>query len=369
MQSIHAPTLEFTKRQNIALETYQTLQHRFSRDGVATYSDLILALPGETYDSFAEGVSTLIAGGQHNRIQFANLSILPNAEMADLAYRERHGFETVITPILNMHGSLSEEPEEVRELQELVVATRAMPRPDWVRARAFAWMTAFLHFDKLMQIPFIVLHEATGIAYRDMIEAFLDVDSGTFPVTASVRDDFLARATEIQAGGPEFRHAPAWLDIWWPDDEYAFIRLAVDGRLDAFLDEGGRILERLARAAGHGTAAALLADAIAVNSAAINRPGRREDVTVAVGHDVLSAWKGALGGQPAAPRPGRFAYRLSRADSSKAELADWCREIVWYGNKKGAYLHAAEALAGTPMPPDARRDGTAGTTLGTAASP
>jgi len=36
------------------LQTYEELQARFTRDRVETYSDLILALPGETYESFVE---------------------------------------------------------------------------------------------------------------------------------------------------------------------------------------------------------------------------------------------------------------------------------------------------------------------------
>ena len=41
------------KRDNISLDAYQEVQRRFAAEGVATYSDLILGLPGETYESFA----------------------------------------------------------------------------------------------------------------------------------------------------------------------------------------------------------------------------------------------------------------------------------------------------------------------------
>jgi len=49
---------------------------------VETYSDLILALPGETYESFANGVSSVVENGQHNRIQLTISPILPNARWA-----------------------------------------------------------------------------------------------------------------------------------------------------------------------------------------------------------------------------------------------------------------------------------------------
>ncbi len=104
MQSIDAETLLAVKRDNISLKTYFELQRRFARDRVETYSDMILGLPGETFDSFADGVSRLIENGQHNRIQFNNLSILPNAEMGNPAYQRRYGMVTVSSEIINIHG-------------------------------------------------------------------------------------------------------------------------------------------------------------------------------------------------------------------------------------------------------------------------
>ena len=89
LQSMDPTTLKSIKRGNISTETYQELQRRFTRDNVETYTDLILGLPGETYESLTNAVSTIIDNGQHNRIQFNNLSVLPNAEMGDPEYQKK----------------------------------------------------------------------------------------------------------------------------------------------------------------------------------------------------------------------------------------------------------------------------------------
>src|SRR5476651_1052406 len=104
MQSVDMPTLEAIKRDNISLNTYMELQRRFTRDKVETYSDLILGLPGETYESFVKGVDLLMENGQHNRIQFNNCSILPNAEMGNPEYQKKYGMVTVESKIINIHG-------------------------------------------------------------------------------------------------------------------------------------------------------------------------------------------------------------------------------------------------------------------------
>jgi hypothetical protein len=122
----------------------------------------------------------VIGNGQHNRIQFNNLSILPNAEMGDPAYLKEYGMETVETKIINIHGALDED--EIPEVQQLVVATKSMSREDWRRSRSFAWMAALVHFDKLVQIPIIVAHELLGVSYRTITESFMHADTARFPV-------------------------------------------------------------------------------------------------------------------------------------------------------------------------------------------
>ena len=185
------------KRDNISLNAYQDLQHRFTKDKIETYTDMIFPLPGETYDSFIDGISRVIENGQHNRIQFGNLSILPNAEMGDLEYQKKFEMEVIETKIINMHGSLI-ETEEIYEHQQLVISTNSMPKKDWVKTRAFCWMSAFLHFDKVMQIPFILLHKLGDITFRELIEVFTMEQVQSFPVLSEIHDSFINAAKRIQ---------------------------------------------------------------------------------------------------------------------------------------------------------------------------
>src|SRR6185369_11162088 len=197
MQSLDPATLKNIKRDNISLETYFELARRFTADKVETYSDIILGLPGETYESFRNGVDKLIRLGQHNRVQFNNLTILPNAEMGNPEYLDRFGMVTVQSEIINIHGTREELDDDVAEVQDLVICTDSMPREAWRRTRMFSWMAAFLHFDKLFQMPMMVACEIGGLSYRDIIEAFLDA-SKEYPVIRSVRDLFEREAVSMQ---------------------------------------------------------------------------------------------------------------------------------------------------------------------------
>lgn len=340
MQSLDKDVLTNIRRQNISLDTYDELQKRFTRDGVVTYSDLILGLPGETYATFVKGVSDLIASGQHNRIQFNNLVILPNTEMANPAYRERFGLETVETQLVNIHGQVVGAEDGTIETQRMVVATAAMPAGDWRRVRAFAWMCALLYFDKLMQIPLTLLNAEGGIPQHRMVERFMAADAASHPTVAAIRDLFLARAAELQGGGFEYHRSRDWLDIFWPDDEYAFIDLSVSGRLDAFYAEAADLLAGLAAPALRGP----LADALRINRALMKQPDQDSDLDVHLDWNVPEVWRGVLTGRPAALARRPRTYRVVRSGGGWSDWTEWCREVVWFGNKKGAYLYPLEGL-------------------------
>lgn len=341
MQTMDPTALENVKRANISLDTYSELQKRFTEEGVVTYSDLILALPGETYDTFANAVSALIESGQHNRIQFNNLSVLPNAEMGDPLYQQKFGMQLVETEILNIHGSRDLAPGDIAETQDLVIATHSMPRDAWRKVRAFAWMAAFLHFDKLLQIPLVVMHETLGVSYREMFEQFMEAKADSYPLIASIARHFLDRAADIQQGGPEYAHSAEWLDIWWPDDEYIFIKLSVNGELEQFYQESGRLLASMVT---DPAMIPILDDALALNRVLVKQPFVTDDVEITLSHNIVEFHGGILRGRPVELQMGRWAYRVVRSTENWPTWDKWCREVVWWGNKKGAYLYGSEAL-------------------------
>jgi radical SAM superfamily enzyme YgiQ (UPF0313 family) len=348
MQSVDMTTLEAIKRDNISLGTYMELQRRFTRDKVETYSDLILGLPGETYESFVKGVDQLMENGQHNRIQFNNLSILPNAEMGDPAYQAKYGMVTVESKIINIHGERVELDDDVPEVQDLVVATAATPPADWRRTRAFCWMTALLHFDKLFQIPLILAHGISGISYRDMIEAFMAADPARYPLIAGINAFFEAEARSIQQGGAEYVFSREYLGIYWPADEYVFVKLTAEGKVDAFYAEAGRLLGETLKARHSSLPMDVIEQAVRLNHALVNQPFATANSTLRLRYDLLGYWHAVRNGEPALLREAPVLVEIDRMSRRYDDFQKWCREIVWWGNKKGAYLYSPTAREITP---------------------
>ena len=355
LQSVDEKTLKAIKRDNINLETFHEIQRRFSAQGVETMTDLILGLPDETYESFANGVSKVIESGQHNRIQFNNLSILPNAEMGDPDYQKKYGMQVVETEVVNIHGELLDSHREVTETQDLVVATNAMPKADWVRTRAYCWMAGLLHFDKVLQIPLITIHKHCGVSYRELIELFSDgcfaglngATPGMFPVLTEIREFFISKAEDIQSGGREYCHSNDWLNIWWPADEYILIKLCVENKLDQFYTEVAAAFGLLLKSKALAADPRIMADAIHLNKSLLKTPFQLDDLTLNLTYNIWEYYRSAVLGTTVALEIKPSKYHIDRTSECWKTWEDWYRKVIWYGNKKGAYLYS-----NAPMEPE-----------------
>ena len=350
MQSVDELTLENIKRSNISLDAYRELQHRFTSDKVETYNDLILGLPGETYDSFVDGISSVIENGQHNRIQFNNLSILPNAEMGDPEYQREHGMKYVVSDIINIHGSLVHE-DEISEKQQLVIATGSMPELDWVKTRAMCWMTAFLYFDKVLQIPISVLHETAGLSYRELLQAFCSDEVDDLPILNEIKTFFTDKAMDIQQGGAEFCQSKEWLNIWWPADEMILINLCTEDKLGAFYEEAKDLLQRLLARHMLDVPQQLLYESITLNQNLVKLPFQTEDKTVDLSFNIWESYQHSLVGDASPIEELECSHHVDRTSESWENWEDWCQNVVWYGNKKGAYLYPIISSSGQDARP------------------
>ncbi|PKL77250.1 MAG: hypothetical protein CVV27_06130, partial [Candidatus Melainabacteria bacterium HGW-Melainabacteria-1] len=60
LQSLHPPTLKAIKRENISIARYSEVQQYCQQQGIFNYTDLIIGLPEETYESFRAGIAQVI---------------------------------------------------------------------------------------------------------------------------------------------------------------------------------------------------------------------------------------------------------------------------------------------------------------------
>lgn len=245
LQSVTPAVLEAIQRQNISLETYRELQQRFRADGVQTYTDMLVGLPGETYQSFRAAVNQIITEGQHNLVRFYNVYVLPNAPMAQPEYRQKHALETVVTPYAE---PLSEVDTPVTEYQEMVIASKTLSREDWIQCRSLAWWAELIYYNrKILQLPLILMHELAGFSYGELLEHYLQGELPPTEIVTQIRAFMLNKARAVQNGESELCpiHLPQRGEIWMAVEDYLYTGLGRTQAWPAFFQDQTQILKAL----------------------------------------------------------------------------------------------------------------------------
>ena len=341
-QSLDHNTLDNIKRSNISLSSFFELQKRFTNDGVQTYSELIMGLPGETYDSFVEGYSSLIKNGQHNRIRSSPLTILPNAEMADPESIKKYKIETVEVRSTNQHGSVDQLKEIIYETQHFVISTDSMPTKDWIRTRKFHLSGQLLYFNKLLQIPFIVINELYQISYRHLIEEFCETNiSADFNIINDLMSSIHNHAVEMTKGGLEFIGSDM-LQLMWPVDEHLFIDLVSNNKLEEFYNQSEIIIKNLLSKKSINFDNKIIEESIMLNKLLIKQPYQYEDIEVQLSYNIYDFYNSVKSGNKISFKKKQNIYNINKSSTTWPSIEDWSREVVWYQNSTGAYMYDAK---------------------------
>ena len=85
-------------------------------------------------------------------------------------------------------------------------------------------------------------------------------------------------------------------------------------------------------------------DAVRFNHALVKQPFVREDVTVSLDYDLAAFFDAVRNNEHPELAKAKTRIRIDRAGEAYADFAAWCREVVWWGNKKGAYLYTGKAV-------------------------
>ena len=217
---------------------------------------------------------------------------------------------------------------------------------NWKRARTFAWMASFLHFDKIFQIPIIVVLEHSDLSFTDIIHCFLNADEAKYPTISEMVKLFLEEAEKIDKGGAEYIYSEDWLGVYWPADEYMFIKLTVDKKIEDFYEEARTLLvDRVSGDKYYGSIRAL-EESIFINKSLISQPFKEHPIDIELQFNILEF---------GAPLKVVFLLlyetpneiNVARDQQYYQNLDDWCREVVWWGNKKGAYLYSTQLASNT----------------------
>ncbi|MGI0062007.1 MAG: B12-binding domain-containing radical SAM protein [Nitrosotalea sp.] len=136
VQSLDPETLKIVKRANIKFDKFSDLTTTFRLNGIPTYTEIILGLPGETLESFKNGLET-IANTKIDTVFIYNCGVLPNAPMNVPSYREKYQIQTIRSPVMLVHSSIHKRG--IQEYEDIVVGASSYTLDDLKEMRLYSW--------------------------------------------------------------------------------------------------------------------------------------------------------------------------------------------------------------------------------------
>ena len=171
-QSMNPEVLTNIGRRNLDIEYYTRLNARYTSEGIPTYTELILGLPGETYKSFCEGLCYLLEAGQHNSMTVYTCQVYCNAPIAQKDFKEKYGIRWERVPLHGIHYPANFNG--VQEYYDVIVETKDMSKEEWVRANMFSVCLQSFHHLGLLRCFAIYMRYEKGLSYYDFYNRLLD---------------------------------------------------------------------------------------------------------------------------------------------------------------------------------------------------
>lgn len=333
-QSMSKEVLKNIGRENIKIEHYAELMKLYNEAGVATYTELILGLPGETYQSFVDGIDELLNLGQHNSIYIHNCEWLPCSIMGKKDYIERYQIKTSHIPLNQPHREPGEN-DTILEWSSIVTSTYSMSNDEWKKMNMFSYtVQAFHHMGLLLFFALYLYNE--GISsykefYSSLLRYFLEnpdtVAGKVFKKIEEHLDAVISEEGTLSCADERFGK------VQWPFEEFVYLSIIYE--LDTFYDEMLPFLNKL------GIEQSIFFDLFNFQKNMMKRPFESQK-RIRTQYEFLEYFKSILDGNVKKLRKKNteIVYDAKRFKNWE----EFSKFIAWYGRKNGASTYIRETL-------------------------
>lgn len=327
-QSLNPEVLVNVGRKNISAEFFRDLMKKYDEMNISTLSELILGLPGETYESFCEGVSTLIENGQHYAINIYPCEILPNSQMGQKQYREKYSIKSTRVPFKLIHSNESDKSSGVTEYSEYVTSTYSMDEDAWVKALIFSNYVQSLHNLGLLRATAIYCRNEFDVSYSNFYNRLLSYSckhEGSLLNFVYCKIEKLCRGI-ITKENEMVSVCDGYEDILWGFDELIYLEFFKD--LKEFYAEVKEFVEAEFQESE-------VIDALFDYQYAIIKKIGVEEVKIGSEYDFYKYFANVFADSYAPLEKEKILLEI-KDENAVQTLVEYAREVVWYGRNRRA---------------------------------
>ncbi len=234
-QSLSPTVLKNVGRKNMPIEHFSNLLARYRSAGISTYTDIMLGLPGETFESFCQGVFKVIEAGQHDSININRCELLPNSLMYSEEFVKKYKIRTIRSSLCQNHSKASGGATPGSR-SDLIVETDTMSCEEWKESCRISIMAQSFHLMGIMRFVSVYLRKARNISYYDFYMSLYSFINNDGKLSKEIFEHVMGNISDFLEGKGNLSFADERFgDIYWPYEEGLF--LCVVNQLDGFFDE------------------------------------------------------------------------------------------------------------------------------------
>ena len=150
VQSLDPEVLGAVKRNNISVDALMYLSDETSETDTHAYSEIILALPGDSAERHKASIDGLMDIGIGNITQH-QLALIHGTEMNNRASREKYAYRTGFRPIQRCVGTYSFRGEQFSsmEIEEIAIASNTLSLDDYFDMRRLYLTVGMFYNDRI----------------------------------------------------------------------------------------------------------------------------------------------------------------------------------------------------------------------------
>lgn len=329
-QSLSPEVLKNIGRQNMGASHFSKLMSKYNEAGIPTYSELILGLPGETYESFCQGVGKLMELGQHKTLNVYEYELLYNSSLGNHENIKHFGIETIRTPYIQPHSAPS--TIEVTEFSNIVISTNSMNREMMKYTALFCITVQCFHYMGLIKCFALYLFFEKGVKYEDFYKDFQQwLENNSNTVSGGIYKKLRSGYDSVFDGvGSLVYYNPIFGNLYWPYTEAFFLECIY--RLDALYVEIEMFLEK------YNIENDIYKNIIIFQKSMIKLPGK-DEYDIELDYNLYEYFSGIRNrSYPSLKKQHNIMH--VRLENNADNWIDFAKQSAWFGRKnKKIYLN------------------------------
>ena len=324
VQSLDENTLDIIKRENMKFDKFSNLSNQFRQQGLPTYSEFIRGLPGETLETFKQGLEQLIGESKIDTIYIFHCIILPNAPMNIPEYREKYKIKTVRSPIYLGHSSVNNRTME--EYENVVISTSSATEEDIQEMYLYSWVILSMHSFGILEYVSRYYKKAHGMSFMKFYEEVIEFCKTEKSIFSEEYEKVMEHRNKGYQGKGWNHHDPNLGDIFWPIEEATWLRLTSQKKRT--LDGINSLLDYLEKKLGYPTPKEILQDLVKFQLFLIST---KEDQDVIKSENFDYDWKGFFDNSSELKQT-KKSYNYKNQVIEKDDF-EWNKRAIWYGRR------------------------------------